>query len=146
MDVKRSIKQFSDADRLIEFLEKDLQNLSEVGAIMEENGTIRNIKVGQTSEVSMNLESNNDIVGIHTHPTVSGLERSEGDIKSTDYPNVKCSIILCQEMFEPVWNGVCFACENMEVTEEVKFKIEVDGVIDGPKKERYISSANVIIE
>lgn len=145
MNTSDAIRAFGNSDRLIEFLETDICGTSEVGATMNKDGDINNIKLGKTDAVSMDIPSGQDIIGIHTHPSVSGVKISEGDMKSTNYPNIVCSIILCQEMFDTTWDGICFKCENMSVVEKNRFRVEAEGSTDGPKSQRYISDANIEI-
>lgn len=137
MDVEKSLEILRKSEDIMKFLETDMKNSGEIGAMMDYNGNIKNIKVGNATGVSVE-SSDNTMIGIHTHPFLSGTKISDQDLKSTNYPNIEASIILSMEMFETEWNGVCFTCENMEIVDRRDFRIICEGSTSGPSEERYI--------
>lgn len=141
MKSKTVVENFCNSDDVLTFLGKDLRGTDEVGCVMDPNGNLHNIVTGTSSGVSIDIPENDSekFTGIHTHPSVSGTDISDKDVKSTNYPNINFSIILSQRMFETVWDGVCFKSENMEVTEKTEFVVECDGTTNGPPEDRYIS-------
>ena len=142
MDSKTVIENFYGSDDVLEFLSKDLKGTDEVGCVMDSNGNLHSIVTGTATGVSIDIpETNTDqFTGIHTHPSVSGTDISDKDIRSTNYPNINFSIILSQRMFETAWDGICFKCSNMEITECTRFVLECDGTTDGPAEDRYITN------
>lgn len=140
MEAKKIADLLKDSNDLMDLLELDLKNTGEVGGILNNKGQINNIKLGDSSSVSLKISENETSIGIHTHPPLSGVEISERDIKSTNYPNIDGGIILCQEMFDTEWNGVSFVCEGGEIVDRFHFSIVCQGSTDGPAEERHISN------
>lgn len=135
---QKAIQRLRKSANFVDFLEKDLKNTDEVGGIITEKGELKNIKVGSISGVSINLQDEESIIGIHTHPSSSKVEISDQDLKSTNYPNVEASIILCRDMFDTRWDGVCFTCKNMEIKDKLHFTVQCEGTTDGPARQRYV--------
>lgn len=144
MTLSDVVERFFNSEDLMEFLQIDLRNVGEVAGAMDSKGHIRNINHGDASSVSLDLPNTGSVVGIHTHPSTGGVDISEQDIRSTNPPNIDASIILCQELFDTKWTGICFRCENMDIVESKKFKILCDGTTDGPAEERHISNPELV--
>lgn len=146
MKPQKAIQRLKRSENLLTFLEKDLKNTDEVGGFISMNEKIEDIKIGSISGVSLELRDKESIIGIHTHPSSSKVEISDQDLRSTNYPNVEASIILCRDMFDTRWTGVCFTCEDMEIKSKLHFTVRCEGTTDGPARQRYVENPEFIID
>lgn len=142
------LKLFDSSPALEEFLTKATRATNEVGLSLGTSGTRYRMTEGKRRSVTLSahLRADEPVIHVHTHPWIAAGDRDEpmemsgADREMLERRGVAGQIILARSLSNDTWFGTCYSPDG----NTTNFKIEFEGDINGPREERFVSSATVV--